>query len=234
MSALAYRTLEKIRIGRPVDRLAFISEKCRGKRVLDLGCFDETALVKRGTEHWLHGRISAVARQVTGVDSSSQIPAGGVETGTNSRVFKGDASDPAVIGARGAEAEVVVAGEFIEHLESPLKFLRDLRQALPGRELIISTPNGGCASNCLLGLIGREAQHHDHLQNFTYKTLNTLFLRAGFEQWEIVPYRLYATEMKLHARGAMRPAISMVEYAIRAIEYLFPLLSFGYIVRARL
>ena len=31
------------------------------KVVLDIGCFDETALGKRGTPHWLHGRILAKA-----------------------------------------------------------------------------------------------------------------------------------------------------------------------------
>ena len=56
---LTYETLEKLNICRPVDRIGFIANLCRDKRVLDVGCFDETALIKRDTEHWLHGRISA-------------------------------------------------------------------------------------------------------------------------------------------------------------------------------
>jgi len=41
---LKYETLEKLPVGRPVDRLSYIAECCRGKTVLDVGCFDETAL----------------------------------------------------------------------------------------------------------------------------------------------------------------------------------------------
>src|SRR5690242_14057354 len=60
-SSQRYDPLERLHVRRPVDRVDFISERCRGKRVLDIGCFDETALVKRDTKHYLHGRISAVA-----------------------------------------------------------------------------------------------------------------------------------------------------------------------------
>ncbi len=234
MKKLSYQTLEKLEVGRPVDRLSFMAEQCRDKVVLDIGCLDETALFKKDTRHWLHGRIAELAKSVTGLDSSNQIPPEGIATAGNSAVFRGDATDGETLALRGAKAEVVVAGEFIEHIDSPLQFLRQLRHALPGRELIISTPNGACLGNALLGLIGREAQHHDHLHNFSYKTLNTLFLRAGFESWQIIPYRFYATEMKFQSRGAWRLIVVLVEVGIRALEYLFPLLSFGYIVRTRL
>ncbi|MDZ4313849.1 MAG: hypothetical protein U0989_03665 [Azonexus sp.] len=61
--------------------------------------------------------------------------------------------------------------------------------------------------------------------------LNTLCMRAGFQAWEIIPYRFYATEMILRSRGARRLFVSQVQGAIRQVERLFPLLSFGYIVR---
>jgi SAM-dependent methyltransferase len=231
---LQYRTLEKVPVRRPVDRISFIADRCRGKRVLDIGCLDETALFKKDTMHWLHGRITQVAESAVGVDNSTRIPAEGLAVATNSRIYRGDATDGAFLAKIGEESEVVVAGEFIEHIENPLRFLTTLRAALPGRELIVSTPNGPCLSNTLLGLIGREAQHHDHLHVFSYKTLNTLLMRAGFEDWEIIPYRFFATEMKLTSPAPFRPALGLIEWGIRAAEYLFPLLSFGYIVRTRL
>ncbi len=58
---LKYETLERIEVSRPVDRLAYIVELCRSKRVLDIGCLDETAIIKKDTEYWLHGRIAEVA-----------------------------------------------------------------------------------------------------------------------------------------------------------------------------
>jgi hypothetical protein len=83
-------------------------------------------------------------------------------------------------------------------------------------------------------LVGREVQHPDHLHNFTFKILNTLCLRAGVESWTIVPYRFFATEMILRSHGPKRWLVLGVERCIRVVEWLFPLLSFGYIVRARL
>jgi SAM-dependent methyltransferase len=231
--ALTYETLERLTISRPVERLQYISELCRGKRVLDLGCLDETALVKRDTEHWLHGRIGSVAAEVIGIDSSDRVPPEGLVTGPNSRILKGDATAPKLAVAD-REIDVIVAGEFIEHIESPLAFFQTMKRRFPGREFIISTPNGVSFANTLLGTIGREAQHPDHVHVFTFKILNTLAARAQFEAWEVRPYRFYATEMIMNSTGAQRALTKVVERFVRVVERVFPLLSFGYVVRARL
>ena len=98
----------------------------------------------------------------------------------------------------------------------------------------MSTPNGESFANTLMGKISREVQHPDHLHAFTFKILNMLCLRAGFEGWEIIPYRFYATEMILQSHGVKRALVRFVEGTIRVIERCFPLLSFGYVVRIRL
>lgn len=232
--SLTYDTLERLSVGRPVDRLNFIAELCRGKRVLDVGCLDETALVKRDTENWLHGRIGSVADRVIGIDNSANIPIDGLQTGPRSIIVRGNGIDPAVPELHDMEVDQIVAGEFIEHIDEPLLFFRNLKRRFPGRELVLSTPNGTSLANVLLGLIRREAQHPDHVHVFTYKVLNTLCLRAGFEDWEIIPYHFYATEMKLRSRGFTRFAAALAERAIRGVERFCPLLCFGYLVRVRL
>ncbi len=231
---IKYETLAKLPVGHPVDRLSYIADLCRDKTVLDVGCYDETALAKRDTKYWLHGRIRAQALRVVGVDSSSQIPENGIRTGGNSIIHQGDGVDIAQEILQGENFEIIVAGEFIEHIENPLLFFRNMKHTFPGRELVISTPNGVCFANTLLGSIGREVQHPDHLHNFTFKILNTMCLRAGFRDWEIIPYRFYATEMILQSRGVRRGFVVFVERCIRVVERFLPLLSFGYIVRAKL
>lgn len=231
---LAYETLERLHVARPVDRIGFIAELCSGRRVLDLGCLDETALVKRDTKHWLHGRISSVAARVTGIDSSDRVPAEGIPTGHNSVILKDDATDPDLAKLDSDEIDIIVAGEFIEHIDSPLEFFRTMKRKFPGRELVISTPNGLSFANTLLGMAGREAQHPDHVHVFTYKILNTLCARAPFETWEIRPYRFYATEMILNSTGAKRALAVVVQRVVRFVEWMFPLLSFGYLVRVQL
>jgi SAM-dependent methyltransferase len=230
MNTLSYDPLERLHVGGPVDRVTFIAEHCRGKRVLDIGCFDETALVKRETKHYLHGRISALASEVIGIDSSEAIPPEGVRTGPNSLIVRGNGADPHVPN----DVDVVVAGEFIEHIENPLEFFRNLRRYYPGKEMIISTPNGSSFANTLLGIFRREAQHPDHLQIFSFKILSTLCRKVGFAEWEVSPYRFQATEAILNSRGLKRTAAFAVQEIVGVVERAFPLLSCGYIVRAKL
>lgn len=231
---LAYTTLERLSVRNPVDRIDYLAELRRGKCVLDLGALDETALRKRDTTHWLHGRISQVAAKVIGIDCSDSLPAEGLPSGPNSRIYKGDATDPQVPEQRDEDIEIIVAGEFLEHIESPTAFLQTMRRRFPGRELVISTPNGLAFSNTLLGAARREAQHPDHIHLFTFKILNTLALRAGFDTWEIIPYRFYATEIIMSSKGATRLMAMLTERLVRVVEQMFPLLSFGYVLRARL
>jgi 2-polyprenyl-3-methyl-5-hydroxy-6-metoxy-1,4-benzoquinol methylase len=200
--------------------------------VLDIGCLDETALVKRDTEHWLHGRIAGAAKQVIGIDNSSILPPEGLETGPTARIHKGNGIDPDAALIGNTTIDVIVAGEFIEHLETPLEFLRNLKRRFPGCELILSTPNGTSLANGLLGLMGREAQHPDHLMTSTFKTLNTLCQRADFASWQIIPYRTYATELLLNSSGLKRAAVTVGQGSIRLVERLFPLRAFGYVVHA--
>jgi hypothetical protein len=234
MIRLDYTPLERLDVPRPVRRVAYVAGRCAGRHVLDLGCYDETALVKRGTGHWLHEEISRVARSVVGVDSASAIPADGLATGPSSRIVRGDVMDPGALSraAGGRPVEVVVAGELIEHLPRPLEFLIALRAALPGRELVLTTPNATSLTNVLVGLAGRESNHPDHLQLFSYKTLNTLALRAGFERWRIVPYFMYYTEMKLRTGGLRARLVGAAERAVNSAEWLFPLLAGGLILHA--
>lgn len=231
--SLSYESLAKIRVQRPVDRLDYISSFCKNKVVLDIGCYDETALRKRGTKHWLHGRILECATNVIGIDNSEKLPPEGIVTGGNGKILQRDAVQLDLMDIALTDIEVIVAGEFIEHLEHPMEFFKKLKQKFPGCELIISTPNGVCFANVLMGTIGREVQHPDHLQNFTFKTLNTMCMRAEFESWEIVPYRFYATEMLLSSSGAKKLLVKAVQICIRCVEQCFPLLSFGYVVRIR-
>jgi 2-polyprenyl-3-methyl-5-hydroxy-6-metoxy-1,4-benzoquinol methylase len=132
--ALCHETLEQLHVRHPVERTSFIAEMCKGKRVLDIGCLDETALAKQDTEHWLHQRIASVAREVIGIDNSERLEERPLITGFNSRIIKGDGTNPSAAAIDVAEIDVIVAGEFIEHLENPLAFLRDVRMQFPGRE----------------------------------------------------------------------------------------------------
>ncbi|HEY7065106.1 MAG TPA: methyltransferase domain-containing protein [Chloroflexota bacterium] len=229
MPHLEYTPLEPLAVPRPVRRVAYVAAQCRGKAVLDLGCYDETALLKRGTHHWLHGEIARVARSVLGVDNSDAIGPEGVVTGPSSRIVRGDASDLERL-VRGVEVEVIVAGELIEHLPNTVAFLAELRRLFPGRALLATTPNATSLTNLLLGAVRRENNHRDHLQVYSFKTLNTVCRRVGFASWTIVPYYIYYTEMGLRSGPIVRPLVRAAETVVNGGEFLFPLLAGGLIL----
>jgi hypothetical protein len=225
-----YETLARIYPLKPVDRIDFIASRCTDQHVLDIGCYDETALIKKGTDAWLHGRIASVAKSVIGIDSSEKIPSEGIETGVNSKIFRSDAFSLGKFSD--CPVSLIVAGEFIEHIHNPVDFIEKLRCEFPGRKILLSTPNGVSVANFLLGLISREAQHPDHVHVFTYKILNTLCIKAGLTNYQIIPYHFFATEMLLNSKGGKKIIVKVIEYMIRSFERFFPLLSFGYIVSA--
>lgn len=222
MHTLTYETLESIIIKRPVNRLDYFAHCCTDKFVMDIGSYDETAYnLKRSSKYWLFGRLEKVARSLMGVDnaiSESEM------TYKSAKIIKMSATDIGKLGL--SNLEILSAGELIEHLEAPLQFLKDLKANYSGKELLISTPNGTSIANFLMALIKKEAQHKDHLHVFTFKTLNTMFSKAGFNKWEIIPGYFAATELKMQAKpGLKRNFIVLVEKIIQVLEWLFPLTS---------
>ncbi|HJS90485.1 MAG TPA: methyltransferase domain-containing protein [Steroidobacteraceae bacterium] len=235
---LRYTPLEAIALNHPVDRIKYIVSACAGRNVLDLGAMDETAWAsKRSRGTWLHEEIARVARQVEGVDNSSIIPPGGLATAQNALIRRGEIEDlTRLITELDEVPDTIVAGELIEHLENPLRFLRRFAEIprLSGSQLILSTPNATALHNFLIGLARRESTHRDHLCILSYKTLTTLCRRAGFSNWQIIPYYSRFTEMLERHSGLARIAVLAAERVINSLEWLFPLLSFGYIVRIQL
>ena len=235
---LNYTPLEHLKVARPVDRVAHISAVCQKKRVLDLGALDETAYEqKTAGGAWLHEEIAKVADSVVGIDCSPAIPDGGLITAPNAAILRGDVQELGrVLAQSNFRPDVVVAGEFIEHLENPLDFLRSLRNigVLKGATLLLSTPNATAIHNCLIALANRESTHPDHLCILSFKTLNTLLFRAGYEEWEIRPYFADFAEMKQRQSGIQKAIVTVGQMAVNLAERLFPLASFGLIVTAQI
>ena len=233
MTELQYTAFERLAMQRPVQRVAYLTECCRGRVVLDLGCYDETALSKVGSGNWLHEELASVARSTLGIDASSALPEGGLRTGPSSTIIRGDVTRLESLVPPGFAPDVVVAGELIEHLQDALSFLCQIKTLFDGREFLASTPNATSLSSVVLACGAREPSHQDHLQIYSYKTLTTLCRRANFSDWTIIPYHASYPEMVLRNTGLRRTLARAAESAAAIAETLFPFLSFGLILHVR-
>lgn len=121
----------------PVNRNEFILSRCRGKKVLDLGCVQHSFEMAAKNPNWLHKKLYNVAQYVLGIDSLKQDVEKLKALGFN--INYGDVTKPIHINDK---FDVIIAGNLIEHLANFAGFFNNLKNWLsPKGEVLISTPN---------------------------------------------------------------------------------------------
>jgi predicted SAM-dependent methyltransferase len=89
-------------------------------------------------------------------------------------------------------ADIIIAGEIIEHLDDNLSFLKNCNRILKkGGKVVLSTPNICSLKNRLKVLFGslpeycaspkRNRDFNNHLTDFNLKELTKMLVEAGFE-----------------------------------------------------
>lgn len=143
------------------DRVRFLEERCRDRRVLDVGCVAHD-VARMGAPQWLHGRLAAVADRCIGVDVLSEGASAMRERGFE--VMLHDLRNG--LGPLTPEApfDVIVAGELIEHVEAIDMLFRAAREALaPGGELVVTTPNPYAPHRVRAAQLGIVWENVDHI-----------------------------------------------------------------------
>jgi len=197
---------------------------------------DETAYeTKHGSSVWLHEALASVAAEVV-VSTARKRSLARVTTGPRSVIYRGDVCNVAeLLDARSISPEVIVAGELIEHLPNRSPFCNP---CAPKARCVtdFSADDTECDRAAQLSDRAHRPRIHppDHLTILSYKTLSTLFRRAGFSDWDLIPYYSRFAEMKERASPVSRPLISGCEKLVNVAERLFPLVSFGWIGRITL
>lgn len=184
---------------RPVDRHEALLEAARGKRVIHVGFVDELVEQKVEGHVWLHARLGEAAGELVGLDFSER----GVEWAQQEgwQAHHVDCQSEEDVRALGlAAADVVVAGEILEHLDAPGPFLRAMRLlAKPDGQLVVTTPNAYRLLNFLAPLSGRELVHPDHTLWSSPRTLRTLLEHAG---WRVDRLGYYANPRRAVVSGS--------------------------------
>jgi SAM-dependent methyltransferase len=222
---------------RYVSRIDYLAERAEGHRVIHVGFVDAGFQeMQEATGTWLHQHLADRARELVGIDIDEAGVAAATAAGLEAYVA--DCRDPDAVAALGiVPADVVIAGEIIEHLDDPGSFLSLLHDLVrPGGELVLTTPNASGLVNGFAAMAGAEVNHPDHVVLFSWRTLTNLASRHGWEHVETATF--VPTFKGAPARGIKMAIMRMGGQAVLTLERILarlgaPFTADGMIVVSR-
>jgi SAM-dependent methyltransferase len=220
-----------------VPRIEYLADLAASRSVIHIGFGDagyRSTQARAGT--WLHEHLSSTASSLVGLDVDHESVETARAAGFVAHVV--DCCDADAMGAlRLQRADLVVAGEVIEHLDAPGAFLDAVHVLVrPNGLLALTTPNACGLGNALAALAGYEVNHPDHVTLFSCRTLTTLLERHG---WTVEETRTYVPEVKKRHDASPRSRLLRVaSLSLRSLERLAgrlgrPFVADGLIMVAR-
>jgi SAM-dependent methyltransferase len=168
-----------------VSRWDFIRPLVVKKRVLELGPAELVGTMNRHKiDRWIHRKIAGVAEKLVGLEINREQIEALSDMGYDIR--EGDAEQFDL----NEQFDVIIAGELIEHLSNPGKFLDCVRkQLVTDGQLVLTTPNRysvlSLANVILSGKVpSYEKDIAKHVVYFDSDALNSLLRRHGFASIE--------------------------------------------------
>ena len=178
-----------------VQRLEFVKRVSTGKRVLHLRCTNwpyTLDTIDAGT--LLHKDLAEVTRELYGFDYDQE----GIDVlrlKGYDNLYRADLENLDDV-ALDLKFDVIIAGEIIEHLNNPGRFLDGIKRFMNREtQLVITTINAFSGMRFLVyGLRGRggklEPVHPDHVSYYSYSTLRLILERHGFKVDDFMFYDL--------------------------------------------
>ena len=243
-----YIRLPKVPVLR--GRIELILEKCKGKRVLHLGCVDAGLVHERlRSGELMHQKLTEVASELWGIDINAKDVSFLRHQGFNNLIVGDICHLERIEILRGKEFDVIVASEVVEHLQNPGLFLDGVKSLMiPGKtELIITVPNA-FRVDTLVRLFRRiEYVHPDHYYWFSYHTITNFLQKNGFEIEKVYvyffqPLHLFKTSIrklspgkKVHKNGFERGKptfpIALVRRVVNYVRSLPRSLTTAFLLR---
>lgn len=196
-----------------VDRQTMLLALAEDRTILHLGCTNAPYTqdsIAAGTN--LHVALRSRCRELWGLDNDC-VGLDALRALGDERLIEGDLEDLAAsVGRHPGTADgfqLVIAGEIIEHLSNPGRFLDGLHAVVaPNGKVVLTTVNAYCgfrfAISALRGRGGTvEPVHPDHVAYYSRSTLSLLLKRHGLAIEQFGFYDL-GDEHRQHTRRLVR------------------------------
>lgn len=193
-----------------MGRMDFVLDRCKGKKVLHLGCVDEGLIEERiESRELLHFKLVGIAAEVWGVDISEE----GIQ------LLKEHGADNLVVGnierideieeLKEHDFDIILLTEVLEHLNNPGLFLQGVKKLFKSdTAMIVTVPNGLRLTGLMRQIKGYEFVHPDHNYWFSYKTVKTLMEKNGYHIEEILTYSFF--NFNLSVKNMVRKIWSII------------------------
>jgi len=164
-----------------LSRTQLLQERCRGRRVLHLGCSSGQYLKDRlMRESLLHWMLRDEAGELHGVDLDGKSLDTMREMGFR-HLHEGNAEELEKLDLK-ETFDIVLAGDLLEHITKPGSMLEGVRRFLkPTGSFIVSTNNAFGLHYQLRRWSGQYVEHVEHVCFYSPETLLHLFERHGYD-----------------------------------------------------
>lgn len=211
------------------NREKFIVDRCKGKKVLHLGCCDSPYTefkFKKGIA--LFQRIEKICSKQKGLDiDTDQISY--LKTLGYKNIDYYDLNQSKTIDF---SPDVIVFADTLEHLMNLETVISSLKKLMNNKtELIITVPNATMFSRFIGNFIGKIKEHEDHKVSFTYSSLKQLLI---FNQLTVNKI-LFAGELNIdnsfrNEQLPIKILRAIYNTVYQAVRFFFPLFSESLII----
>ena len=167
------------------DRLSFLENLVKDKKVLHIGCCDHHELIrdKIAKDIWLHARLCCKTKRCLGIDINRDAVRYLHDQLQYKDIICADLIKDRIEEIFSEKWDYMILGELLEHLDNPLLFLSSIRNIYSKcvDKVVITVPNAFSIHNFIQASRHKELINSDHKYWFTPYTLAKIATLAGFQ-----------------------------------------------------